>query len=389
MKEWVLESGITSLFKHDEPICGDFQITLRHGGAVTSVLSDGLGSGVKANILATLTAKILSTMVNGAMPIASCISTMAQTLPVCSVRHLAYATFTLLQVTEEREAYLVQFDNPAAILVRDGKVIDYDKAHKLICGKDIFESRFTLEPGDMLVMMSDGVTSSGLGKTTSEGWGLEGVKSFVQSWYSPEVSAKRMSNLIVQACRDLALGQTDDDTTALVFRLRERCAVNLIVGPPERKEDDERVLHHFFSLAGKHIVCGGTTAKTVSHYLDRPIRVEEDTADDGIPAVSSIKGVDLVTEGFLTLTRVTELAREYNTLGRLIPDYSRGKDGASRLAQLLFEEASDIHFFVGQAVNPAHNRNELGLDLKAKLEMVESLAGELEKMGKEIKITAC
>ena len=94
-----MESGFVSLNKDGEDLCGDFFTTVSdEDGVSTFVLSDGMGSGVKANILATLTAKILATMTANRLSLRDSVSTIAQTLPVCSVRGLAYSTFTLMQV---------------------------------------------------------------------------------------------------------------------------------------------------------------------------------------------------------------------------------------------------------------------------------------------------
>lgn len=157
MKDLFMEGGYVSINKHDQPVCGDFYTTVKTENGTTIVLSDGLGSGVKANILATLTAKILSTMMARKLPISQCIRTMADTLPVCKVRKMAYSTFTILQLDDNRtEAYLAQFDNPPAILLRAGKNFDYERSRRIIGGKEISESVLRLAAGDFLILFRMG-----------------------------------------------------------------------------------------------------------------------------------------------------------------------------------------------------------------------------------------
>ena len=203
MRNMFMESGFVSLNKHGESICGDFHTMVKNRDNTTVVLSDGLGSGVKANILSTLTAKILSTMMDNNMPIEDCIYTMADTLPVCKVRNLAYATFTILQVNNYDEAYLVQFDNPPAIMLRNGKNFDYDSTRKTICGKEIYESHIKLQTDDTIVLMSDGVTSAGLGKTNQSGWDRNNIISFLEDWSASDMSPQRMAATLADACVDL------------------------------------------------------------------------------------------------------------------------------------------------------------------------------------------
>ena len=389
MRNMFMESGFVSLNKHGESICGDFHTMVKNRDNTTVVLSDGLGSGVKANILSTLTAKILSTMMDNNMPIEDCIYTMADTLPVCKVRNLAYATFTILQVNNYDEAYLVQFDNPPAIMLRNGKNFDYDSTRKTICGKEIYESHIKLQTDDTIVLMSDGVTSAGLGKTNQSGWDRNNIISFLEDWSASDMSPQRMAATLADACVDLSLGSTDDDITVMVFRMRQRQAVNIIIGPPERKEDDAKVLKLFFSKEGKHVVCGGSTAKIVGSYLRKPVLQTKDAGSPDVPATAHIDGVDLVTEGIVTLKKVSELASQYTSNASMSLDIKDRTDGASMITKLLFEEATDINFFVGQAVNPAHQSSGVDINFTAKMGIIKDLEEQLLKMGKHVKVSLC
>ena len=320
------------------------------------------------------------------LPIDECIDTVASTLPICKVRKLAYATFTALQI-EENRAYLVQYDNPGAILLRDGKNVKYNTGVRFVGEKEIHETRLELQKDDVLVLMTDGVTNVGIGKIMPEGWKREDVIQFLETWYTPELSPQRLAALMGEACLQLGLDSLDDDTTVMVLKVRERLAVNMIIGPPENKDEDDKILKMFFAKTGVHIVCGGTTANTVSQYLKKPVTPLLETGDDEVPAIASIDGVDLVTEGVITLQKLVELGELYledNMWSLRIKDKH---DGVSLLADYLFEKATDVNIFFGTAVNHAHDHLEI--DFNTKMALMKRLEALLGQMGKNVKLSLC
>lgn len=389
MNTLCMESGFVSLNKQGEDLCGDFFTTVSDDDATTFVLSDGMGSGVKANILATLTAKILATMTANHLSIRDSVTTLAQTLPVCSVRKLAYSTFTLMQVLPDWQVYLAQFDNPQAILLRDGKSVEYPTQELMVGDKRILESRLTLQSGDVFLLMTDGVTHAGLGNLIPDGWQREGVLQYVEEIYTPEISAKSLAARVADACRDLYLERIDDDVTVAVFKMRTRQAVNLLVGPPRQHEDDEAFMHRFFASEGTHIVCGGSTAQMVSRYLGRQLIISEDYVDPDIPPVAKIRGIDLVTEGIVTLSRVLEMAGRYASSQSIPSHWDTRSDAATQIARVLLEDATDIHFFVGRAVNPSHQSPSLHIDFSLKMSIIEKLEKILREMGKRVTVEYC
>lgn len=387
MNRLFFETGHISLLKYKEELCGDCVETASNSEATTLVLADGLGSGVKANILSTLTAKIICTMMANGMPVEECVSTITQTLPVCSVRQLAYSTFTIIQINNNMDVDIIQFDNPDTILLRKGKSVPYPVETKEIFGKKISQTRIKGEVGDMFITMSDGAIYAGVGSCMNFGWQREHIVEYAQEKYKPDISAKMMAVTIAEACRDLYDDKPGDDTTIAAIRIRERLPVNLMIGPPVNKEDDEKVMELFFSKEGKKVVCGGTTSTLVSRYLDKPVMTEINYADPTIPPIGKIEGVDLVTEGVLTMGRVLEIARMYNSTSDFSSHWRKKADGASRICKILFEDATDVNFFVGRAQNPAHQNPQLPLDLSLKLRLIEELQKCLENMGKSVKVS--
>ncbi len=386
MNDMFVESGYISLNKFGEQLCGDRVETISMGDDFIMVLADGLGSGVKANILSTLTSKIIATMMANGLPVEECVATIAGTLPVCQVRGVAYSTFTILRIHKEKHAYLVQFDNPNVIFLRNGKSTEYNMEQKTICGKKIFESRISCELGDVFVLMSDGVIHAGIERTLNYGWQLPEVTEFAEASYRYDMSPQTLSSKVAEACKGLYMDRPGDDTTVAAVKIRSRQPVNLIIGPPVNPEDDEKVMQLYFSKEGKKIVCGGTTSNIVSRYLDKPIKTELDYFDPSVPPIAHIDGVDLVTEGVLTLGKVLEIAEGFSSSEDLYTQFRDKKDGASLISKILFEEATDINFFVGRAKNAAHQNPNMPLNFSLKLKLIEELSGFLEKMGKNVKV---
>ncbi len=388
MNDLWIETGWISLNHVGETLCGD-KVEVLGGGDddLTLVLADGLGSGVKANILSTLTSKILCTMIDGGIPLEDCVSTIASTLPVCSVRQVAYSTFTIIRILNNTTARIIQFDNPATIVLRKGELFDYPKTTRVISGKTIWESTFPIEVDDLFIAMSDGAEYAGVGNVMDFGWTRDAIADYAMANYLPENSAKSTASIIIDECNRLYGGAPGDDTTIAAVRVRGRHPVNLVVGPPERKEDDVRMMNLFFSKDGTKIVCGGTTSNVVSRYLHQPILASLDYHDPEVPPTSTIRGVDLVTEGVITLAKVLKYAEDFLDQAKLVPVWTTQKDGASLIARELFENATDINFFVGRAINPAHQNPNLPINFGIKQQLITSLADCLKKMGKHIRLS--
>ncbi len=381
------ETGYISLNHVGEQLCGDRVEIVDKENENILVLADGLGSGVKANILSTLTSKIISTMLAGGMPIEECIDTIASTLPVCKVRQVAYSTFTVIRILENRVAELIQFDNPAVIVLRDGTRYNYPVSTREVGGKQIHESRFEVMENDVLIAMSDGAPFAGVGKEFNYGWQRDNIIDFAEANYHPDNSAKYIAANIVDECNRLYEGEPGDDTTVAVVRVRARQSVNLVIGPPSDPKNDIKMMNLFFAKEGEKIVCGGTTSNIASRYLGKPLIPTLDYFDPEVPPISKLQGVDLVTEGVVTISKVLKLGEDFLAGKDTSADWTSKKDGASLIAQKLFEKATDINFFVGRAINPAHQNPDLPITFGIKIQLIENLAKCLEKMGKRIKVS--
>ena len=378
-----------SLNKHQEELCGDKVEVLKTDDSDIVILADGMGSGVKANILATLTSKILGTMLHEGAALESCVETVARTLPICKVRKVAYATFSILQIFHSGEAYLVEFDNPSCVFIRDGKLINYPYETREIEGKKIHEYRFTVKKNDCFVLMSDGVIYAGAGAILDlEGWTWDAMAEYTLKCTKQTLSASRLAVMLSQACSELYEETPGDDTTVAVARVIERRIVNIFTGPPAKKEDDERLMHDFMHTEGKKVVSGGTSANIAARVLGKEIVTKADTSSPDVPPMASIDGIDLVTEGVITLGKSLKLLKKYvrDEFDAEFFDELDANNGASRLAKLLIEECTELNLFVGTAVNAAHKETALNFDLSMRQNLVEQLVRAAEEMGKTVKV---
>ena len=378
--------GYMSLNHAGEQLCGDHvEIAETDGNSTVIVLADGLGSGVKASILSTLTSKIISTMLAAGLRLEDCVETIAATLPVCSNRGIAYSTFTILRLVNNERAEIIQYDNPAVILLREGKSVDMPTTMLTIGGKQIYRTDVALRENDLFLALSDGVVHAGVGGVYNFGWRREDIARFMEPFWHVGFTAKTLSTILLQETNRLYDALPGDDATVCAVRIRPRVPMNLLCGPPASRDDNEKMMSLFFGKEGKHIICGGTTASIAADFLKRPLNVGLAFPDPVIPPTATIDGVDLVTEGIITINRVLEYAQNYLDDNSAYERWSTGRDGASQIARLLFEEATDINFFVGCAINPAHQNPELPINFRLKMRLVEQLSDCLLKMGKRIK----
>ena len=379
-----------SLNKFTEELCGDKVELLKTADSDIMILADGMGSGVKANILATLTSKILGNMFLNGATLEECVETIVQTLPVCQVRQVAYATFSILQVFHNGDAYLVEFDNPGCIFVRDGRLMEIPSNIRELEGKKINEYRFRVQKGDCFLLMSDGTIHAGVGMILNFGWDWKEIAEYAVKQYRLTVSASRMAAMMVKACDDLYLGRPGDDTTVACMRIIDRKVVNLLTGPPKKAEDDGQMVASFMEGEAKRIVCGGTSANIVSRVLGRKLKPTLDYVDPEIPPIAYIDGLELVTEGVLTLNRAVNLMKRYandeNINGKFFLELDK-KNGGSMVAKMLIEDCTDLNLFVGKAINVAHQNPDLPFDLGIRQHLVEQLKVTAEKMGKTVTIT--
>lgn len=381
-----------SLNKFNEVLCGDKVELLKTEDSNIMILADGMGSGVKANILATLTSKILGTMFLNGATLEECVETIVETLPICRVRQVAYSTFSILQVFHSGEAYLVEFDNPSCIFIRNAQLVPIPRNIREVQGKKINEYRFRVQRGDALILMSDGTVHAGVGQLLNFGWLWEDIAKYAVKQYALTISAMRLAAAICQACDELYQYRPGDDTTVACMRIINAKPVHLMTGPAQDPSMDEEMVKGFMSGddSTKRIVCGGTSATIVSRVLKKKLDVSMDYVDPEIPPIAYMDGIELVTEGVLTLNRVVQLLRRYAKNETVSEDFFLELDkqnGASMVAKMLIEDCTELHLYVGKAINSAYQNPGLPFDLGIRQNLVEQLKTVVEEMGKQVTVT--
>lgn len=380
-----------SLNKFSEVLCGDKVELLHTEDSNIMILADGMGSGVKANILATMTSKILGTMFLNGATLEECVETIVETLPVCQVRQIAYSTFSILQVFHNGDAYLVEFDNPGCIFIRAGSLVPIPHSMRVIRDKKINEYRFRVKKGDALILLSDGTIHAGVGQLLNFGWLWEDVAAYAVKQYRLTISAVRLANALCRACDELYQYRPGDDTTVAVMRIIDSKPVHLMTGPPKDPEDDVCMVTDFLSGddTTKRIVCGGTSANIVSRTMDKKLTVSLEYNDPDLPPVAYIDGIELVTEGVLTLNRVLKLLKRYVKNESVTEEFFLELDkpnGASMVAKMIIEDCTELKLYVGKAINSAYQNPGLPFDLGIRQNLVEQLKHAVEEMGKTVTV---
>ncbi len=384
MNNLCADIGYLSINHYGEQLCGDHVEIAENDNSTIIVLADGLGSGVKASILSTLTSKIISTMLAAGLDIRDAVETIADTLPICSERKSAFSTFTIIRLVNNDRADIIQYENPNVILLRDGKNYEMQLNTMRIGEKTIYHSGLNLRDGDTFIAMSDGVLYASSDGVLNESWDRDGLISYVAPLWDAGFTAKTLTSIILDETSRLYGGKPFDDATVCVVKIRQRKPMNIAIGPPKSRDDNHRMMALFFAKTGKHIVCGGTTASIAAEYLHETVKVNYVSPDPEIPPTSEIEGVDLVTEGIITIDRILQYAKNCLKDNDSFKQWSYKKDGASLAARMLFEEATDINMFIGCAENPAHS--DLPINFNVKSSIVKQLADCLKKMGKRVKV---
>jgi hypothetical protein len=352
----LVECNWASLNKSGEELCGDAVMIRTRADSFVAVLSDGLGSGVKASILSSLTAEIAARMFEADGTVEDVMQTLVETLPECSVRKLAYATFAVLIVYHGRDAHLVLFDSPPLILIRDNAIFTLPIEERQVEGRTIKEAHFELQENDYMVLSSDGYEHAGLGGIYRMGWGWKNLATAAQRFVQTGVDTVKLTEALSKTCMKLYSDKPGDDATVICMKVRPAISVCVLTGPPTNKELDDFAVSRLIAASGDKIICGGSSAQMAARVLNEKLDVEwvppwkrtgEEPKKKGSPPTASLKGINLVTEGILTIGMALEIMRD----ARTIHDLPKDNDAATRLARY-FLAADDIHLIVGTAINP-------------------------------------
>lgn len=394
-KETFIEVGHYQVCKFKQETEGDVFLSHKNpsDGRVITALSDGLGSGIKAGVLATLTATMGTRFIASDIPIKRAAEIIMNTLPVCKERGISYATFTLIDIEPNSTVRIMEYDNPSYILVRQQTAIEPIKEETKLERKVkssgpkrdafLYYSSYEAKPGDRLIFFSDGVTQSGMGSSlTPFGMGLNDAQEFLMSKIvsDPLISARDLARSMVNEALRYDGYKAKDDITCGVIYFREPRDLLIVTGPPLNPEKDKDLARYFTTFEGKKIISGGTTANILSRELGKPIQVLLSNIDPKVPPPSKMEGADMVTEGIITLGSAAEIL---DTGGKI---ESMNQNAATQMVEL-FLNSDRIKFVVGTKINEAHQDPNMPVELEIRRNVVKRIATLLEeKYLKEVNI---
>lgn len=380
-----IDIGFKQEKKYNQNAYGDYFISKRNkdSGRVIAILSDGLGSGVKANILASMTATMLLKFMEAKTDIKEACETIMNSLPVCKVRKISYSTFSAIDCDEEGNAQIVEEGNPDFLWIRNNQVLQPE--FKTITSTT-FQNRhmhlynIKLEKDDRIIFCSDGVTQAALGtKELKLGVRREGLIEIVLNKLreKPFISSDELTRYIV---RQIEVIEPDhklkDDTSVACFYFRDPRKSIIFTGPPYDMEQDALYAKSFYTFKGKKAIAGGTTANLIARELNLEIEADRNINVGKLPGISYMKGVDLVTEGILTLTKTAE----YLETGK--PQ----EDAAGKLMHFLLD-TDVIKFMVGAKINQAHYDPNLPIEIEIRKNIIKKMAKLLEdKYTKKVEV---
>lgn len=365
-----------------ERICGDVFLSskVREENRVVVVLSDGMGHGVKANVLATLTATMALNFTKEHKEPEKIAEIIMNTLPVCSERKMSYSTFTIIDINLNGQTTIIEYDNPRTIVMRGERLHELwwtpvvMKSEKNL-GKEIQICSFSPQKEDRIILCSDGVTQSGMGTEKYPfGWGREKLIEYAidQVKQNRAISARRLAARIVTIANKNDQYQAKDDTSCALIYFRKPRKLLICTGPPYEQEKDAELAGLVNDFEGRKILCGATTSDIIARELNRNITDSFEFSDPELPPTSSMDGVDLITEGILTLSKVSKILNEYHD------NYALGKGPADQIVRML-RESDEIHFIIGTRINIAHQDPNLPIELEIRRTVVRRIARALEE----------
>jgi len=402
--ELKVDVGISSICKNGEEVCGDTTRVIKAKDSTTVILSDGLGSGIKASILSILSTRIASRLINEDVELEQVFETIAGTLPICQVRGIAYSTLSILKVKDNGQSHLIEYDNPSLIVIRNSDLLNFKKIQRNIAGKKVYESFFQLKKNDILLLISDGIINAGVDGLFKLGLGQDRLLENIFKNETLEKSSHLIANYIIGLTRACYQDRPGDDSTCAVIKVRDPHNAIILTGPPASPNVDSKVVNRFIDQRDyKQVICGGATGNMAARVLDKELKTSLEYIDPSVPPTASIENIDLVTEGILTLNRAYKILKTESNNEGLYRDINKKddtgtpekdafesenklkKDGASELVDI-FMNADNISFMMGTAINPAHEELMQSLQLKPRPNIVGKIVNILRQMGKNVEI---
>ncbi len=374
---------------HNERICGDVVLIKKviDENRIIIILSDGMGHGVKANVLATLTSSMALNFTKEHKDNNKIAEIITKTLPVCSQRKISYSTFTIIDIEKNGKTHILEYDNPETIIIRNNKLFAPEWKSIILkkenCSIELRSCSFYSEKEDRIIFGSDGITQSGLGSDKYPfGWGIDNFRNYIFDLLKnkPNISANNLASKIINISYKNDNYEAKDDISCVSLYFRKPRKLLICTGPPYLKEKDIELAENVRNFDGKKIISGATTSDIIAREFNKDIEDTFEFTDKDLPPVSYMEGIDLITEGILTLSKVANILQDYDY------NYVPGKGAADQIIRLI-NESDEIHFIIGTRINIAHQDPNLPIELEIRRTVVRKIAEILEKkLLKEVKM---
>jgi hypothetical protein len=331
--------------KKAEQPCGDVAWTERDKSATIHILCDGVGSGIKANIAATMCVARMKELLKNGFSLREAFASIVRTMEEARKKDLPCVFFTVTRVLSDGVAVILNYEMPEILFVSKKYSTHLNSIVQPFYEGIVSETNCMLYKGDGLILMSDGITQAGMGKGLPNGWTIEGVNKFVNDQLRSGVELKNLPISIINEAKKKWHNQCEDDLSVSLIYCRKGIIINIFTGPPINSETDDDVVNEFLSNDGLKIVCGATTAKIVARYLGKELEIDQSFNSMISPPNYEIEGIDLVTEGAVTLNQL------YNIWGEELEKLE--KDNPVTILYALLSVADKVNMFVGKSHNPA------------------------------------
>lgn len=374
-----VEIDIAQTPKKTGGVCGDSVTSFRTPESTVILLTDGIGSGIKANIYASMASARLEKLLEAGFSLRRAFSSLVNTMHESRGTDMPYAVFTVARILNNGEATILAYEMPEAIFVGRHSASVLQRRNFTLEREVISESNLFLEPGEGLLMFSDGITLAGIGGKTRLGWSSSEVCRFVKDCMVAGEKKQKLYQKVHQQARELWGTPCGDDCTVVSAFCRPGKVVSILTGPPAEKGDDQKTVESFLALPGIKIVSGATTAQIVARHLKKELKINHTDTSLIAPPGYSIEGIDLVTEGAVTLNQL------YNILDA-DPIYFEPESSVTRLYDAIID-ADRVNFIVGTTQNIGHGDiafRQQGIIPRVKI--VDLLAQKLAENGRLIDI---
>jgi len=381
-KSYHTEIDIQQLCPKGQEVCGDIFLSrlVKEEGRTVLVLSDGVGHGIKASVLATLTATMALNYTSFHTKPEIAAQIIMDVLP-SSGEMPNYATFTVIEIESDGLIRTINYDNPPVIIIRQNerfmpaniyemKVRGDENSNKILRCMEFYAMK-----EDRLIFLTDGITQSGIDDYKfNMGWGHENVVDYVlkQVQSQPLISATKLAKKIINRALTNDKYNLRDDASCGVVYFREPREVMLITGPPFYKIKDMGFINRVKEFTGMKMICGGTTAEIIARDLNLKLDMVQHFADTSLPPTSILEGFDLVTEGILTISKVEEILENYTSETRLY-----GMPADEVVKRLLQHDV--IHILVGTRINWAHQDPDQPVEIEIRKTVVKRIVKLLEE----------